>query len=102
MEIAFWDNRLGFDYTYWNRTVNDALVAKQFPLSGGFTNLQLANVGTLDANGHDIKVNAFLVQKPNWSLDVFASAAYIHQQITDLGGAPPSRWAAAIRATATS
>lgn len=89
MEIAFWDNRLGFDYTYWNRTVNDALVAKQFPLSGGFTNLQLANVGTLDANGHDIKVNAFLVQKPNWSLDVFASAAYIHQQITDLGGAPP-------------
>ena len=36
-EIGFWDNRLGFDYTYWNRTVNDALIAKQFPLSGGFS-----------------------------------------------------------------
>ncbi|HEX9565251.1 MAG TPA: TonB-dependent receptor, partial [Gemmatimonadaceae bacterium] len=88
-EIGFWDNRVGFDYTYWNRTVNDALVAKQFPLSGGFSSLQLANVGILDANGHDFKVNAFLVQKANWSLDVFASAAYIHQQITSLGGAPP-------------
>jgi outer membrane receptor protein involved in Fe transport len=32
-EIGFWDNRLGFDYTYWNRTVDDALIAKQFPLS---------------------------------------------------------------------
>jgi TonB-linked SusC/RagA family outer membrane protein len=88
-ELGFWDNRLGFDYTYWNRTVSDALVAKQFPLSGGFQSLQLANVGTLDAHGHDFKVNAFLVQKANWSLDVFASAAYIYQQITDLGGAPP-------------
>jgi hypothetical protein len=88
-EIGFWDNRLGFDYTYWNRTVNDALIAKQFPLSGGFSSLQLANIGTLDANGHDFKVNAFLVQRPNWTLDVFASAAYIHQQITSMGGAPP-------------
>src|SRR5688572_32900986 len=33
-EIGTWDNRLGFDYTYWNRTVSDALIAKQFPLSG--------------------------------------------------------------------
>lgn len=88
-EIGFWDNRLGLDYTYWNRTVKDALIAKQFPLSGGFTDLQLANVGTLDAYGHDFKVNAFLVQRANWTLDVFASAAYIHQQITSLGGAPP-------------
>ncbi len=88
-ELGFWDNRLGFDYTYWNRTVNDALIAKQFPLSGGFSNLQLANVGVLDADGHDFKVNAFLVQRPNWTLDVFASAAYIHQQITSMGGAPP-------------
>jgi hypothetical protein len=88
-ELGVWDNRLGLDYTYWNRTVNDALIAKQFPLSGGFSRLQLANIGTLDASGHDFKVNAFLVQRPNWTLDVFASAAYIKQIITSMGGAPP-------------
>ena len=88
-ELGFWDNRLGLDYTYWNRTVDDALIAKQFPLSGGFARLQLANIGTLDAYGHDFKVNAFLVQRANWTLDVFASTAYIHQQITSMGGAPP-------------
>ena len=88
-EMGFWDNRLGLDYTYWNRTVNDALIAKQFPISGGFTSLQLANVGILDAYGHDFKVNAFLVQRPNWTLDVFAGAAFINQQITSMGGAPP-------------
>ncbi|HEX6941411.1 MAG TPA: TonB-dependent receptor, partial [Gemmatimonadaceae bacterium] len=88
-ELGFWDNRLGFDYTYWNRTVNDALIAKQFPLSGGFTNLQLANVGTLEADGHDIKVNAFLVQKPGWGLDVFVTGAKITQLIASMGGSPP-------------
>ena len=88
-EIGTWDNRLGFDYTYWNRTVSDALIAKQFPLSGGFRALQLANIGELAANGHDIKINAFLVQKPGWSLDVFAGAAYISQNITSMGGAAP-------------
>ncbi len=87
--MGVWDNRLGLDYTYWNRTVNDALIAKQFPLSGGFSRLQLANIGTLDAYGHDFKVNAFLVQRPTWTFDVFAGAAYIHQLITSMGGAPP-------------
>lgn len=88
-ELGFWDNRLGLDYTFWDRRVNDALIAKQFPLSGGFTQLQLANIGTLDANGHDFKINAFLIQRPGWTLDVFANAAYIKQVITSMGGAPP-------------
>jgi hypothetical protein len=87
-ELGVWDNRLGLDYTYWNRTVDDALIAKQFPLSGGFSRLQLANIGTLDARPR-FKVNAFLVQRPNWTFDVFASAAYIHQLISSMGGAPP-------------
>jgi TonB-linked SusC/RagA family outer membrane protein len=87
-EIGILDNRVGVDYTYWDRTVNDALIAKQFPLSGGFSQLQLANIGTLVANGHDIKVNAFLVQRSNWSLDVFVSGAKIYQNIASMGGAP--------------
>lgn len=87
-EMGFFDNRLGLDYTYWDRTVNDALIAKQFPLSGGFQNLQLANIGRLEANGHDIKVNAFVVQSSAWTMDVFASAAKIYQVIASMGGAP--------------
>lgn len=89
MELGLWDNRIGLDFTYWDRTVNDALVNKQFALSGGFQALQLANVGELSANGLDIKVTSFLIQRPNWSFDVFANAAYIKQEIVSLGGAPP-------------
>ena len=88
-EFGILQNRLGFDFTYWDRTVNDALVARQFPVSGGFRATQLANVGELSANGYDMNVKAFLVQRPTWSLDAFANAAYIKQEIVSLGGAPP-------------
>jgi hypothetical protein len=88
-EVGLWDNRLGLDFTYWNRTVNDALVSKQFPVSGGFVARQLANVGELTANGIDLKANVFLVQRANIALDVFANAAYIRQEIVSIGGSAP-------------
>jgi outer membrane receptor protein involved in Fe transport len=88
-EVGFWQNKVGVDVTYWDRSVSDALVSKQFPLSGGFTARQLANVGKLEAHGYDFNVKTFLVQRTNWSLDLFANAAYISQNIVSLGGSPP-------------
>jgi TonB-dependent starch-binding outer membrane protein SusC len=88
-EFGILQNRFGFDFTYWNRTVNDALVARQFPVSGGFRATQLANVGELAASGYDMNLKGFLVQRATWSLDAFANAAYIKQEIVSLGGAPP-------------
>lgn len=88
-EMGFLQNRLGVDFTYWNRKVTDALVAKQFPVSGGFRNLQLANVGVLAAHGYELGVKAFLIQRAQWSLDVFGNASYIWQKIVSMGGSPP-------------
>jgi hypothetical protein len=86
-ETGFMNNRVGIDFTYWNRKVKDVLVAKQFAPSGGFQNLQLANIGELSANGMDITGKLFLVQSANVSFDVFANGAYIEQAVTSLGGA---------------
>ncbi len=88
-EVGLVSNKLGLDVTYWDRTVRDVLVAKQFPLSGGFQNRQLANIGELSANGYDVSVKAFLVNTARYSLDLFANTAYIKQEVMSLGGAPP-------------
>ena len=88
-ESGFMDNKVGIDFTYWNRKVNDVLVAKQFAPSGGFQNLQLANIGELEAHGYDITGKLFLVQSQNVSFDVFANGAYIFQKVASLGGAAP-------------
>jgi len=88
-EVGLWDNKLGLDVTYWDRKVNDVLVSKQFPLSGGFQQRQLANIGELSANGYDVSLKAFVLNTPRFSLDLFANTAYIKQLVKSLGGAPP-------------
>ena len=87
-EIAFFDNRLGFDVTRWQRKTKDALYAVQYAPSGGFLNSQLTNIGELEAKGWDLKLNALVVDKPGFSINLFANAAYLFQQVVDLQGRP--------------
>ena len=88
-EAGFFDDRMVLDVTYWDRTVDDALVARQFAVTGGFIDTQLDNIGELKANGLEIGVTAFPVSRPNFGLEVFANAAYLNEEVTSLGGAAP-------------
>ena len=87
-ELGLWNDRASIDVTYWKATVKDAIVNRQFPVSGGFINQQLDNIGELKKNGFDISVRGTAIQTSNLSLNVFASAAFLNQEIADLGGAP--------------
>ena len=88
-ELGFWNNRAVFDLTYWSRRVNDALYARQFPVTGGFRAQQIDNVGKLWAFGWEFKLNGLLVNTPTFTVDAFANASYLYQEVLDLGGAPP-------------
>ncbi len=88
-EIGLFNDRVGIDFTYWDRTVNDAMVARQFPVSGGFVNEQLDNIGQVDANGWELAVNGSVFNGENVSLNMFANVAYISEVVSDMGGAPP-------------
>jgi TonB-linked SusC/RagA family outer membrane protein len=88
-ELGFLDNRFGLDFTYWDRTVRDALVPRQYPYSGGFQLSQLSNIGQLDANGLEVALRGQVVRRRNFSLDLYTNAAYLKQVVTDMGGAPP-------------
>lgn len=88
-EIGFLDNRWSVDFTRWGRELKDALVARQFPVTGGFYALQLDNIGGMKAWGWDLKVKAFLVNRPNLAADVYANTGFLSQLVTSLGGAPP-------------
>ncbi|MEO6446833.1 MAG: TonB-dependent receptor, partial [Gemmatimonadaceae bacterium] len=88
-EFGLFSNKVGLDFGYWNRTVNDALVAKLFATSGGFRARQLANVGILEAHGIDLSAKWFALQGAQTSVDFFVNGAYIFQNIKSLGGAAP-------------
>lgn len=87
-EIGTLRDRLAFEVTYWNRTVKDALVARQFPPSGGFSNPQLDNIGQMKSHGFELSIKGDVLKRNRTSIDLFANAAFLRQEVTDLGGAP--------------
>ena len=89
MEVGIMDGRTSIEVSRWQRQLKDALIAKQFPVSGGFSSLQLANIGAMQSWGWDLKVKSFLVNKPGLSADVYGNIGYLTQIVTSLGGAAP-------------
>ena len=82
-------DRLSFTFTYWNRTVDQALVSRQFPPTGGFRSPQLVNIGQIDAQGVEAEVEGTVFESESFSVDAFANTSYLNEEVTDLGGAPP-------------
>ena len=88
-EFGFLNDRIGLDITYWDRVTSDALINRQFPVTGGFVSTQLDNIGQIDAKGIEATINGSVYNSENLSVNVFANTAYIDEIITDMGGAPP-------------
>ena len=91
VELGLFRDRVGLEATYWNRTVDDVMVLKQFPITGGFNNLQLTNIGEMQGEGLDVSVNGDVLRggRDGVSLNLFANAAYLTEEVTDLGGSAP-------------
>lgn len=87
-EVGLFRDRAAIDFTYWDRTVNDALVSRQFPVTGGFLARQLVNIGEMKASGIELGINGLLYQGGDLSINLFGNAAYLKEEVTDLGGAP--------------
>jgi TonB-linked SusC/RagA family outer membrane protein len=88
-ELGLFQDRLALEATYWDRTVNQALVARQFPVSGGFLNTQLDNIGRLESRGVEIGAKGVAYQGANLSVNLFANAAWMKELVAELGDAPP-------------
>lgn len=88
-ELGLFNDRWSVDVTYWDRTVQDAMVSRQFSPTGGFTQQQLVNIGELAGKGFEASIRGTVLQREGLSLNVFANTAYLSENITSLGGAPP-------------
>jgi TonB-linked SusC/RagA family outer membrane protein len=88
-EVGLFNDSWSIDATYWDRKVSDAMVSRQFSVTGGFTEEQLVNIGELVGSGLELSLRGTLLQREGLSLNIFANTAYLSEEITDLGGAPP-------------
>ncbi|GAB3838532.1 SusC/RagA family TonB-linked outer membrane protein [Hymenobacter jeollabukensis] len=71
LEMRFFQNRLGFDLTYYKSVSKDIIVNVPVPGPSGFT-AQTANAGTMENRGVELALNATPVQLKNgftWDLN---------------------------------
>ena len=90
-EIGVLNDKVAFDFQYWDRIVEDALIQRAYPPSGGFVRTQLSNIGQLDAKGWEVGVDANVIRNSNISVDVFGTLSYLEEKVVSLGGAPEQK-----------
>jgi TonB-linked SusC/RagA family outer membrane protein len=90
-ELGLLNDKLGLEFTYWDRVVKDALINRRYAPSGGFYRAQADNIGELVAHGIDLEATFRVLKKENLSVEVFANGAFLREEITDLGGAPEQK-----------
>lgn len=87
-EVGVLNDQLSLDITYWDRVTNDALINRNFAPSGGFFAPQLDNIGELIAKGLEMGIQANVIERTNFGLQMNVGASYTYEQVTDMGGAP--------------
>lgn len=89
-DAAFLDDRITTEFTYFSQRVKDMLVSVPLVPSMGFAGSQDANLGRMDNWGWELGVNARVVQRRNWALDLGFGGDHTRNRIVDLGGRTPT------------
>ena len=90
-EVGLLNDKLAIDFQTWSRVVEDALIQRAYPPSGGFFRTQLSNIGQIDASGWEAGVDATVIRSSTMSVDLFASISYLSEKVVSLGGAPEQK-----------
>jgi TonB-linked SusC/RagA family outer membrane protein len=90
MEMGFdlqgLNNRMHFEYTYYNKQTHDALISVPIAGSGAASTTSiLENVGSTRNYGQEVQLNAQLVDRRNFGWDVTVSGSHNTALIVNLG-----------------
>ncbi|SFC15883.1 SusC/RagA family TonB-linked outer membrane protein [Spirosoma endophyticum] len=87
LELKLFNNKLGFDFTYYHKTTNDQILAAQISDASSYTN-KLINVGRSMNQGLEVALNFSPIVSTNFRWDVNANASYNTSKVLQLGLSP--------------
>ncbi len=86
---GLWDSRVGLDFTYYDRTSNDAIVPRSVAPSTGFPNVQYVNLGQIKNHGFEASLDAQLLQRDNLDWTARLQWSTTNSRVTKLGLSTP-------------
>src|SRR5207249_3355842 len=84
-DADLWTQRLHIEFTYYDKNSRDALIARRLAPSLGVSTTRFENLGEVSNKGVEISLNAQVLNKPNLSWSVTASAWGNRNRHIDLG-----------------
>lgn len=88
-DAGLFNDRLGLEVTYFNKTSKDLLLQQPLPPSLGFTTNPFVNIGELRNRGIEVSLTAQPVVSKNVNWDVRVGLSTLDSKITDMGGISP-------------
>ncbi|MDB5239973.1 MAG: SusC/RagA family TonB-linked outer membrane protein [Spirosoma sp.] len=89
LELKMFNNRVGIDFTYYNKVTSDQIVAAQSSDASGYTNT-LINNGQSRNRGVELLLNLAPVRSRNFSWDIILNGSYnktkLLKLLTDVPG----------------
>lgn len=87
-ETSLFDGRVGVDFTYYNQSTKDALIAVPDPPSSGFSGEHLTNVGEIKNTGMELYLTGTPVYTRAFQWDATAAVTFTKNELISWGDAP--------------
>jgi len=84
LDFGFWQNKFTGSVEVYQNDTKDLLIL--FPIPGSGYESQYKNIGSTRNRGVELTLNAPVVQKENFSLNITGNISYNKNLVTDLGG----------------
>ncbi len=83
IDLSFFDNRIGLDYTYFNQVASDQIFGVPLAGSTGYLTY-VTNAGKMTGIGHEVVLRARPVQSVNFNWDFSANFSKIENKVVEL------------------
>lgn len=80
-DLGLLNDRVGFEFTYYDKTSEDALVSRRLAPSLGLASNRFENIGEVENRGLELLLNADLVESDNFRWDAAVSYATNHNEL---------------------
>ncbi|BDD10350.1 SusC/RagA family TonB-linked outer membrane protein [Fulvitalea axinellae] len=84
-DLRFFDNRLGIDFTYYNKVIEDLILDRLLPATSGYT-VRTENTATVRNKGVEILVTATPVETDNFRWETSVNFAKNNNEVEKLSG----------------
>ena len=84
-EAGFLNDRATLDFTYYNKTTRDALVARPLPPSLGGSASQFVNLGKVKNDGFEALLNTTVIDTRPARFELGVNGSILHNKLVDLG-----------------